>query len=343
MNSESHKTNHGRKLIVLVPVKDESWIISHFLKATSLWADVIIIADQNSTDGTREIVSQFPKAIMIENNSTELDEDYRDRLLVDKAREIAGKGNILFRIDADEILTPCFDSVEWNNMLSSEPGTVWFFHWVNLLPNFKKYWKSESLVFGAFIDDGRPFSGHSFLHSRDLFDFHCDRKKVFNECLLMHYQFADWNRMNSKHRFYQCFEHIKFPEKSAIDIFRTYHWMYNPALPVKPLPNSWIYKYKQLGIDIKDIKYDSSYRWNQIIKKYINEYSSCYFDNFDTNDNNQSSPNNYRLTLKGKPLLSKLLLFYLKSTTNAYNSHTNHLFRYIIVKTDVLLKKRFKL
>jgi len=35
-------------LICMTPVRNEAWILHAFLKATSLWADHIIIADQNS-------------------------------------------------------------------------------------------------------------------------------------------------------------------------------------------------------------------------------------------------------------------------------------------------------
>ena len=42
-------------LVVLTPVRNEAWVLHAFLKATSLWADHIIIADQMSTDGSRDI------------------------------------------------------------------------------------------------------------------------------------------------------------------------------------------------------------------------------------------------------------------------------------------------
>ena len=90
-----------RKLVVLTPVKNEAWILPLFCASTSLWADHIIVADQQSTDGSREIVSKFPKVTLITNDSPDLDENYRDALLVNKARELVGTNGILFRIDAD--------------------------------------------------------------------------------------------------------------------------------------------------------------------------------------------------------------------------------------------------
>ena len=52
--------------IVMTPVRNEAWILPAFLRATSLWADYIIIADQMSTDGSRELYQQFDKVIVIQ-------------------------------------------------------------------------------------------------------------------------------------------------------------------------------------------------------------------------------------------------------------------------------------
>ena len=42
-------------MIVMTPVRNEAWVLPAFLESTSRWADYIIIADQMSTDGSREI------------------------------------------------------------------------------------------------------------------------------------------------------------------------------------------------------------------------------------------------------------------------------------------------
>ena len=73
-------------LICLTPVKNEAWILHAFLKATSLWADYIIIADQMSTDGSREIALSYPKVILIDNDNQEFNEVERQKMLIDKAR-----------------------------------------------------------------------------------------------------------------------------------------------------------------------------------------------------------------------------------------------------------------
>lgn len=45
----------------LTPVKNEACILERFLYAASLWADHIIVADQMSTDESREIAKKIQR------------------------------------------------------------------------------------------------------------------------------------------------------------------------------------------------------------------------------------------------------------------------------------------
>ena len=60
------------QLIVITPVRNEAWVLEAFLTHCSSWADHIIIADQHSTDGSREIAQQFPKVTLIDNPTDEI-------------------------------------------------------------------------------------------------------------------------------------------------------------------------------------------------------------------------------------------------------------------------------
>ena len=89
--------------IVMTPTRNEAWMIRAFLECNGLWADYIIIADQMSTDGTREIIKAYsqplPKGngdkknraevILIDNTNPEFNEAERQAMLVEKAREVA--------------------------------------------------------------------------------------------------------------------------------------------------------------------------------------------------------------------------------------------------------------
>ena len=43
----------------MTPTRKEAWVIRAFIESTTRWADYVIICDQFSTDGTREIVNEF--------------------------------------------------------------------------------------------------------------------------------------------------------------------------------------------------------------------------------------------------------------------------------------------
>ena len=45
------------KIIALVPVRNEAWVLEHSLTCWSGFCDVVIVNDQKSTDETREIAA----------------------------------------------------------------------------------------------------------------------------------------------------------------------------------------------------------------------------------------------------------------------------------------------
>lgn len=325
-----------RKIVVLTPVKNEAWILPLFCTATSLWADHIVIADQHSTDGSREIAKRFPKVTLVDNDSPDLDENYRDTLLVNKARELVGTNGILFRIDADEMFTPNFDSEDWTNIKQSQVGTVWFFPWLQIYTGFESFWRFLP-NYGAFVDDGREFVPHGVIHARQMFSpTSNDKLRHAQDIRLLHFQFVDWKRMQSKHRYYQCFEHVTFPTKSAVEIFRTYHWMYDPNLPLEPIPSQWIEDYRKLGVDIKNVPFEEEYWWDRKVDEYLKEYSPKYFRHIET-----YKPGNL-FSAKGKNPLDLLLLAYLEATKRIYNKKRS-VFGKVVRKTDKVLQVGFHL
>jgi hypothetical protein len=106
------------KKIVLLPVKNEEWIIDTFLKNVTRWADLVIIADQYSTDSTREIIKTYQNVQVIDNSyighSNKVRWLLRDTL-IEKLRTLSSNNintdtelstkALVFCLDADELLT----------------------------------------------------------------------------------------------------------------------------------------------------------------------------------------------------------------------------------------------
>ncbi len=262
------------KLICLTPVKNEAWILDRFLKCASLWADHIIIADQGSTDGSVEIAKQYEKVIFIDNTTEgDFNEMQMRAPLFEAANKIEGP-KIFIGLDADEILTPNFDSPEWDTIKKSKPGTILSFRLHNLLPN-GTYWNLGDIYCG-YVDDGTPYNT-GLVHSPRMILPPKHNILRCQEIGILHYKYMDTVRMNDRNRWYQCFELIN-KENTPIAIFRRYHHL--EAIPINqrlPYPKWWEEKYWENDIEITSIIHQYEPRWNLQILKYFDQYGAEYF------------------------------------------------------------------
>lgn len=267
----------GRPVICLTPVKNEAWILERFLQAASLWADYIIVADQQSSDASREIAASFPKVTLVDNRETTYNEQRRQQLLIDTARSVAPQG-LLIALDADEFLTAnVFTSVAWQRVKEAPPGTVIEFRWANVRPDLRHYWLSPTIHPWGFVDDGRPHSG------REIHSVRVPRPPgaptiTLDDIRVLHYQYANWERMQSKHRWYQCWERVRYPKRRAVDIYRLYHHMdYIPARQLSPIPREWVDGYTAHGIDLSSFAPSALYWWDREVLALFAQYGTRTF------------------------------------------------------------------
>jgi len=211
----------GSIQIVMTPVRNEAWVLRAFLTATSQWADYIIIADQMSTDGSREIYADFQtigdrrqatgeracELIVIDNKNPEFNEAERQAMLVAKAREVAnGRDTLLWGLDADEILPANWqDTEDGKHILNSIPGDVFWFRWAQLAPDKKHY--GESVYYPwLFHDDGKEPHGNYVrnMHSMRI-PYPIEEKQIYyvKDFRVLHCGLLDPNRIAAKNRFYQ--------------------------------------------------------------------------------------------------------------------------------------------
>ncbi|MDO4284071.1 MAG: glycosyltransferase family 2 protein [Eubacteriales bacterium] len=268
-------------VICLTPVKNEEWIMERFLKAASLWADQIIVADQYSSDKTREICLHFSKVRLIRNTSEKFDESSRQRLLIEEARKIHGK-KLLIALDADEFLTGNYEGTEeWEEMCTAEPGTVFRMKWPCIANDFAHYWwtEGESNLF-AVMDDGTPHGGRN-IHSIRLPVPEQAVVRELRQIAVMHFQYTDWERMKRKNLWYQCYERIHFPQKSVFDIYRMYHHMDVPK-KMEEIPADWYETYERYGVELKTgAGKKARYWWDAEIERFVEQYGEMYFQYID--------------------------------------------------------------
>jgi hypothetical protein len=265
------------KVICLTPVKNEAWILNRFLKCASLWADHIIIADQQSDDRSREIAYSYPKVILVENISSTFNELKRQKLLLETARRIP-EPRLLIALDADEALTANFmNHPEWNTVLQAPVGTVIRFQWANLLPDMCSYWTPTYDFAMGFMDDGSEHTGKKIHNPRIPVPAQASTL-MLRDIKVLHYQYTDWERMKSKNRWYQCWERLNQPSRQAIDIYRQYHHM--DALPqqvINPLPEEWLSGYEEQGIDMTSVYREGAFWWDREVLDWLAKHGSETF------------------------------------------------------------------
>lgn len=196
------------KTITLLPVKDEAWILPYSLKNFSDFSDHIIIADQHSTDGSREIYKNFPKVTVIDNNLQGHTTKVR-ALLLEEARKIPGN-NLIVCLDADELLSP-HAIVEIRKKIG-ETKKSFTAAWVQLIDDGSMYrvdgvWKTNRKSF-AFVDDGQ-FS----YPTQNIVDDHNGRIPTVGDNVvisypILHLHYMAKSRSEIKQAWYMCTERI---------------------------------------------------------------------------------------------------------------------------------------
>lgn len=266
-----------RKVICITPIKNEAWILPIFLKSASLWADHIIISDQGSTDESVIIAKSFEKVILIENKELGYNEAERQAQLIDEARKIKGNDNIFMALDADELLVNYHDNPEWEALKNETPGTTFWLPWLNILPGFEHFYASTGgeMLFG-YINDNRKHKGNT-IHSPRVPSDLTEKRVIFKDLKIFHFQYALKERLLSKHRWYECFEKIKHPHRNNIDIYRQYHHIDLPVKNREKINPEWLKKLTENKIYLADIKDDGNYWWDKEVCLWFDQFGLKYF------------------------------------------------------------------
>ena len=269
-----------KKIIILTPIKNEDWILHRFLSVCSYFADSIIIADQYSTDKSREICNTFEKVFLFENENKKFNEAERQILLIDKARELHGIGNILLALDADEILAAnAFQSEDWKKMLQAKPGTILYFE----KPTFYRDTNTTIRYEGGgwplgYVDDGAKHTP-SLIHSIRVPHPSYAKKLYLNDIKFLHYALVRLDAQSSKQRMYSMLENINstkslrvrlraYPSKLDFSNEGSYHEISN---------QSWFTDWENLGINMHTIIKSENYWYDYECLKLFNQYGYKVF------------------------------------------------------------------
>lgn len=239
--------NDRPTIIVITPVRNEAWVLDAFLTCTSSWADYIILADQHSDDGTREIAERYEKVILIDNPTQEWYEYICRTRLLEEAAKIPGD-KIIFGLDADEFLSEGFEKTEsWQRIINSKGNEIFCFNWLNLFDNFTTAEYTEMhFEWAAHFDESIDFVEE--YKKRERHAVHCSRVPCLetsrcryinvDDFWVVHLAKLNHGRIRQKFDFYQVTWVDKNKEKAnPISMYRSYFKYYpnNLSLLDKPV------------------------------------------------------------------------------------------------------------
>jgi glycosyltransferase involved in cell wall biosynthesis len=257
--------NASPSIVVLTPLKNDAWILRRFLEVTSVFADLIIIADQGSTDGGLKICREFPKVTVIDNSDGAYDEAHRQQLLIAAARNLVPLPRILLALDADEILTASsLGSAGWQAMLAATPGTVLLFEKPNLYLSAANCERRPLDFPGAFVDDGVSMHRPLRIHSPRLPMPPASPQLVLGDVKFMHYALIRPEAQKAKMRMYAALENVMGTK--SLYTRRRYYWskrVLRPMGPIEPAPREWFKGWEDRGIDMASID-DTQPYWQDL-------------------------------------------------------------------------------
>lgn len=269
-------------IVVVTPVKNEVWILEKFLSVTSLIADYIIVADQGSTDGSREICERFEKVTLINNDSPDYSEASRQKLLLNAARNLVPEPKVILGLDADEILSAnVLSSPAWEQLRSVEPRTNIYFEWVNLYGGTQNCVREFSMRPFGYADDGAPHEPN-IIHSPRVPVPKDAARLELPSIKLLHYAYTRLQEQTAKHRLYSVIESTL----GTSHLFaRRQRYLpaeaYGKANDIEPTNPVWFEAWEEAGIDVHTVLTQEYSSYDTEVLKYFNKYGykKFYFEN----------------------------------------------------------------
>lgn len=294
--SESIRVSHPqqaweyKKIIALIPMKNEERFIETTLRAIAPIADSIIVFDDQSTDDSISIVKQLqhqlPIEHIIERNEWNYNETVYRQELLNEGRKRGGTHFIC--IDSDELFTSNFidNHLLRKQIFSLAPGDKLNMAWIQLWRSLEQYrydksvWTNNYKVF-AFADDGVSNYDEQKLHLlRHPLSLKGKTYSIPGYTYgLMHLQFVHWENLLLKQAWYRILEKVMNPQVNEQQV----NAKYAPSKDEKDLqmmlsPFSWFKNYP--FIHHSRIHEEDNWRKQQVLG-WFNEYGTDYFKNLD--------------------------------------------------------------
>lgn len=253
------------KVIALLPVRNEAWVLRHSLPCLSTLCDVVLVSDQNSEDASREICREFANVEVIASRDAQICEQARWALW-DAARSYDGR-NLIWCTDADELVSPRL-ALDWlaRSREALAPGDVVecrYYHvwdapdrYRDSVPPYVPYWKPVAVVDDRRIDYARTRSLP--LHEERVPVAADARRARAAGVPVLHLQWLLPARTQMRQAWYRCREWMH-GERSAHEINLQYVFtLPRSRVRTAPVPHDWV-----ADVTFPDLSIDREVTWQE--------------------------------------------------------------------------------
>lgn len=247
------------KLIGIMPVRNEDWILNLSLRALLMWCDEAVVLDHASTDETRKILGRIAEetgrlTVLEDSDPTWKEMAHRQRLLT-AARE-RGASKIAI-VDSDEVLTGNLLPSIREQISQLLPGGLLRCGLPCITGALNQYradgsiWsRAETSIAFADREDltwHAAHDGYDF-HHREPYGAHLQNTIPRKLGGLMHLQFVYRRRLVAKHALYKMTEVLRWPGREPVHAVDA---RYNMApdwngMQTVPTPPEWWAPYAHL-------------------------------------------------------------------------------------------------
>jgi glycosyltransferase involved in cell wall biosynthesis len=214
------------KIITLVPIKNEAWILAFSLKNFSIFSDEIILLDDSSTDDSVGIAQLFPKVKILPYKEQEkhVNMSTRRKKLLEAGRSSGGTHFIF--LDADEILSDALVRNVKELLEKMTPGEKLLLSWIMVYKENNALWYSpeDRINYKDFIfydDHISSYGDKALSEARTPEGSKHNTVIPFEKGYVFHLQHISSKRYELKQAWYRCQELLE-GKRSAKRINATY-------------------------------------------------------------------------------------------------------------------------
>ncbi len=272
------------KIVGLLPVRNESFLIEQCLKSLALYVDSIVIFDDASEDNTVEIIKSLAKECKVEKiirrKKWHRSEPLNRSTLLKVGREVGGTHFVY--IDADEMFTAnCLENdFLYKKILELQPGDKLLMPWIPVWRSIDTYRIDKPVPVKPFVfcDDGTCSYGEykkHFIHTGRMPKNVSGKEIRVTTHGVLHFQAVNIKNMGIRQAWYRCIEKIRYTNMPIENRNSRYDHMTNEdGLQLQRCPQHWYDGYNFFDGSVYN-KIDT-YRRAQIYK-WFDQYGFEFF------------------------------------------------------------------